>query len=85
MYFTFFVCLKINVLDYSNARCQQLNACMHTLSFSLNVDREVLFIEVSLSATWRIFFHPAKLDNFKDEKISDYKTVAVAQGKNLLD
>ena len=40
----------------------------------LNVDREVLFIEVSL-----LFFHPAKFDNFRDEKISDYKTVSVAQ------
>ena len=25
---------------------------------------------------------PAKFDNFKDEKISDYKTVSVAQSKN---
>ena len=41
---------------------------------SLNVDSEVLFIEV-LSAIWRIFFHPAKFDNFKNEKISDYITV----------
>ena len=50
-----------------------------------NVDREVLFIEVSLSAIRRIFFHPAKFDNFKDERISDYKTVSVAQSKNMLD
>ena len=27
----------------------------------------------------KLFFHPAKFDNFKDEKISDYKTVSVAQ------
>ena len=27
----------------------------------------------------KLFFHPANLDNFKDEKISDYKTVSVAQ------
>ena len=33
----------------------------------------------------KLFFHPAKFDNFKDEKISDYKTVLVAQRKNLLD
>ena len=33
----------------------------------------------------KLFFHPAKFDNFKDEKISDYKTVSVAQSKNLLD
>ena len=34
---------------------------------------------------FRIFFHPAKFDNFKDEKISDFKTVSVSQRKNLLD
>ena len=28
-----------------------------------------------------IFFHPAKFDNFKDEKISDFKTVSVSQRK----
>jgi hypothetical protein len=33
----------------------------------------------------KLFFHPAKFDNFKDEKISGYKTVSVAQSKNLLD
>ena len=31
----------------------------------------------------KIFFHPAKFDNFKDEKISDFKTVLVSQNKNL--
>ena len=51
----------------------------------INVDKEVLLIELSLSAIRRIFFHPAKFDNFKDEKISDYKTVSVAQSKNLVD
>ena len=34
---------------------------------------------------FKIFFHPAKFDNFKDEKISDYKSVSVAQSKTLLD
>ena len=33
----------------------------------------------------KIFFHLAKFDNFKDEKISDFKTVSVSQSKNLLD
>ena len=33
----------------------------------------------------KIFFHPAKFGNFKDEKISDFKTVSVSQSKNLLD
>ena len=32
----------------------------------------------------KLFFHPAKFDNLKDEKISDYKTVSVAQSKNML-
>ena len=31
-----------------------------------------------------LYFHPAKFDDFKDEKMSDYKTVSVAQSKNLL-
>ena len=34
---------------------------------------------------FKTFFHPAKFDNFKDEKISDFKTVSVSQRKNLLD
>ena len=33
----------------------------------------------------KIFFHPANFDNFKDEKISEFKTVSVSQSKNLLD
>ena len=33
----------------------------------------------------KIFFHPTKFDNFKDEKISDFKTVSVSHSKNLLD
>ena len=34
---------------------------------------------------FKIFFHPAKFNNFKDEKISDFKTVSVSESKNLLD
>ena len=37
------------------------------------------------SSQWRLFFHPAKFDNFKDKKITDYKIVSVAQSKNLQD
>ena len=33
----------------------------------------------------KLFLHPAKFDNFKDEKISDFKTVSVSQSKNVLD
>ena len=36
---------------------------------SLSVDREELFIEVSLNLYLEDIFHPAKFDNFKDEKI----------------
>ena len=41
-----------------------------------------------LSAIPRIFFQPAKFENFKDETNSDYKTVSVPKIKkkqNLLD
>ena len=31
----------------------------------------------------KAFFHPAKFDNFKDEKISDFETVSVSKSKNL--
>jgi hypothetical protein len=31
----------------------------------------------------KIFFHPAKFGNFKDETISDYKTVSVPQSQIL--
>ena len=44
-----------------------------------------LFMRFLLTAIWRVYFHPAKFDNFKDEKISGYKTVSVAQSKNLQD
>ena len=33
----------------------------------------------------KIFFHSAMFDNFKEEKISDFKNVSVSQSKNLLD
>ena len=32
---------------------------------------------------FKIFFHPAKFDNFKDETISDYKFVSVSQSQIL--
>ena len=44
-----------------------------------------LFMRYLLTTIWRLYFHPAKFDNFKDEKMSDYKTFSVAQSKNLLD
>jgi hypothetical protein len=32
---------------------------------------------------FKIFFHPANFDNFKDETISDYKTVSGTQSQIL--
>ena len=32
---------------------------------------------------FKLFFHPAKFDNFKDETISDFKTVSVPQSQIL--
>ena len=32
-----------------------------------------------------MFFHTAKFDNSKDEKISDFKIVSVSHGENFLD
>ena len=42
-----------------------------------NENREVLVFEVSLKRyldIWRLCFHPANFDNFKDDKMTDYKT-----------
>ena len=39
----------------------------------------MVFNEVSLKCYLET--HPAKFDNFRDENISDYKTVSVAQSK----
>jgi hypothetical protein len=33
----------------------------------------------------KLFFHAAKIDDLKDDKISDFKTVSVLQSINLLD
>ena len=60
---------KLNILGVINNQRLFEKQC-----FALNVAVEVLFIEISLkSAIWRLYFHPAKFDNFKDEKVSGYK------------
>ena len=46
------------------------------------------YFVIECYCTWilrefKIFFHPAKFDNFKDEKISDLKTVSVSQSQIL--
>ena len=43
-----------------------------------------LFMRYLLTAIWRLYFHPATFDNFKGEKISDYKTVSVAKAKQII-
>ena len=40
-----------------------------------------LFMRHLLTTIWRLYFYPAKFDNFKDEKNSDYKTVSVSKQK----
>ena len=47
--------------------------------------RSGMLLYLHLKREFKIFFHPAKFDNFKDEKISYFKTVSVSQRKNLLD
>ena len=58
---------------------------MYVVTLYLNVEKEVLF-----HIYWGIFFkkkYPPdstfKFDSFKDVKISDYKTVSVAQSKHF--
>ena len=54
-------------------------------AFQMKTEKCLFMRYISLTAIWRVYFHPAKFDNFKDEKMSDYKTVSVAQSKHLLD
>ena len=52
----------------------------------LSIDNGVPHSEMLLYLHHRdskIFFHPAKFDNFKDETILDYKTVSVPQSQIL--
>ena len=79
---TYKLVFETKLSSFLTDRCRAKKIKQAKFCCILNVDREVLFIEVSGGY---IFFHPAKFDNFKDEKISDYKTVSVALSKNLLD
>ena len=47
-------------------------------------DGEWFGMRCLLSAIPRIFFQPAKFENFKDETNSDYKTVSVPKRKKRL-
>ena len=51
------------------------------LKFQHNYSGMLLYLHHRKS---KLFLHPAKFDNFKDEKISEFKTVSVSQRKNLL-
>ena len=61
-----------------------MNVLLATFHYISNVKKMYIFAVLHLISN-KIFFHPAKFDNFKDEKISDFKTVSVSQRKNLLD
>ena len=53
---------------------------MHVHTYYLSIDNGAPHSGMLLYLHHRdskIFFHPAKFDNFKDEKITDYKTVSV--------
>ena len=62
--------------------------CFSNLSIFCIFYRIYIIVECYCTCILREFkriFHPAKFDNFKDEKISDFKIVSVSQRKNLLD
>ena len=40
-------------------------------------------LKIIMRVSSKIFFHPAKFDNFEDETISDYKTISVPQSQIL--
>ena len=49
-----------------------------------NKNREVFVYKVSLNCyIWRIYFHQAKFDNYKDEKMAGYKIVSVTQNNKI--
>ena len=63
------------------------NLIFSDFSIKLSIDNGVPHSGILLylhHKDFKIFFHPAKFDNFKDETISDYKTVSVPQSKILL-
>ena len=63
--FTFLICLKINVLDYSNAGCQQLNAC-NPLSFSFFTVIDLPFLKNGL-------LDPAYSMNYTSIQITNFQ------------
>ena len=63
--------------------CQEMGKCIWREKYTQMETREVVLYEVSLKCyIWRLYVHPAKFDNFTDEKMSACKTVSVAQSKN---
>ena len=57
----------------------------YILSLVSRVFFRVVGFNIVLTLSSKLFFHPAKFDNFKDENISDYKTFSDAQSENLLE
>ena len=58
------------------------------LKFNPRIRNRVLYSGMLLYLhlrNFKIFFHPAKFYNFKDETISDYKTVSRPQSQILAD
>ena len=80
----FFQALNLLVLEptwQKDARSHTVN----TVNKSAIVKEQNVTITQRKIPTIQVILYPAKFDNFKDENISDYKTVSVAQSKNLLE
>ena len=54
---------------------------LYTLCYEIPCIRDRVLCSGMHFINFKIFFHPAKFDSFKDETISDYKTVSVPQSQ----
>ena len=86
---TVFFCSKaMPILASSDTKKKDCTIVARKISQPLSIDNWVPHSGMLLylhHINSKLFFHPAKFDNFKDEKISDNKTVSVSQHKNLFD
>ena len=71
-------------IGWDRSRGDLLNRYFFMAKIQIKTEK-CLLMKYLLTTIWRLYFHPAKVDNFKDEKMSDDKIVSVAQSKNFLD
>ena len=68
--------LFLNYEDKENTNIRISNFILTRAAGEVQMKTEkCLFMRYLITAIWRLFFHPAKFDNFKVEKMSDYTTV----------